>query len=198
MQDVVQVFTDLILEGYLGLFLACLIINMVPFVSPSNMVLAGVASLLLPWMHWVSVGLIVAMAATLSSFIYYLLIRGSRVVISAEQIERLDSERRRMERWGSLALFLAAASPVPDDPLIIYAGFIKHPIPAYLISFFSGKVLVTLAGALIGYTVGGIFTSLPIVIGSIALTALLTGYLFKWRTQSEESDQFHDILDEAI
>ncbi len=162
------------------------------------MVLAGLGSLLLPWMHWVSVGLIVALAATLSSFTYYLLIRGSRVALSDKQIERLDSERRRMEKWGSLALFIAAASPVPDDPLIIYAGFIEHPIPAYLISFFSGKVLVTLAGALIGYTVGGLFASLPIAIGSIALTALLTGYLFKWRTKSEEPDQLHDILDEAI
>jgi membrane protein YqaA with SNARE-associated domain len=198
LQDVFQIVTDLILQGYLGLFMACFIINMIPFLSPSNMVLAGVASLLLPWMHWVSVGLIVGIAATIAKLIHYLVVRGSRIALSHERLERLDSERTRMEKWGSLALFVAAASPVPDDPLIVYVGLTKYPIPIFLVSYFVGKIAVTLAGALIGYSVGSFFESLPVVIASIALTAIITGYLFKRKTEGEDSDQLMEILEENV
>ncbi len=198
MQDLLQFVTDLILQGYLGLFLACFLINMIPFLSPSNMVLAGVASLLLPWMNWVLVGITVAVAATLAKLIHYFVVRGSRIVLSEERLAALESERERVNKWGALALFIAAASPVPDDPLIVYVGLTRYSVSKFLFFYFTGKVLVTLAGALIGYTVGGYFESMPIVVASIALTALITGYLFKRKTEKDESDLLQDILEEEI
>ena len=48
MQDIFIVILQLIEQGYLGLFIACFAINMIPFLSPSNMVLAGVAGLYMP------------------------------------------------------------------------------------------------------------------------------------------------------
>ncbi|MHA1216068.1 MAG: YqaA family protein [Candidatus Thorarchaeota archaeon] len=198
MQDFLQMITDLILQGYLGLFLACFIINMIPFLSPSNMVLAGVASLLLPWMNWVAVGVIVATAATLAKLIHYFVVRGSRVALSEERLRALDSERARVEKWGALALFIAAASPVPDDPLIVYVGLTRYNVGKFLVFYFAGKVTVTLAGALIGYTIGGYFESMPIVLASVALTALITGFLFKRKTEGEESDLLQDILEDEI
>jgi len=198
MQDIFQLVTDLILQGYLGLFVACFIINMIPFLSPSNMVLAGVATLLLPTLGWFPIGVIVAVASTLAKFIHYYVVRGSRIVLSEKRLQSIDRERQRVEKWGALALFIAAASPVPDDPLIVYVGITEYNIPKFLASYFTGKVAVTLAGALIGYAVGGYFESLPIVIASIALTAIITGFLFKRRTEGEESDEVQDILEESI
>ncbi|UCE09266.1 MAG: VTT domain-containing protein, partial [Candidatus Thorarchaeota archaeon] len=186
MQDIFQIVTELITQGYLGLFIACFIINMIPFLSPSNMVLAGVAALLLPALNWILIGVIVAIAATIAKAIHYSVVRGSRVVMSEERLHAIDRERERVEKWGALALFIAAASPVPDDPLIVYVGFVKYSVPKFILSYYTGKVAVTLAGALIGFGVGSYFEGLPIVIASIALTALLTGILFKRRTEGED------------
>lgn len=199
MQDIVQIISEMILLGYLGLFIICFLINMIPFLSPSNMVLAGSAALLLSGsIHWVAIGVIVAVAATLAKLIHYYVVRGSRVVMSDERIESLENERARVEKWGGLALFIAAASPVPDDPLIVYVGLTKYNVLKFLISYFTGKVAVTLAGALIGYAIGGFFESVPIIVASIALTALITGFLFKRKTEGEESDMLQDILEESV
>jgi membrane protein YqaA with SNARE-associated domain len=179
--------TALISEGYLGLFIACFAINMIPFLSPSNMVLAGVTSLAFPSMGWVQIGLIVAAAATLAKCIHYLTVRTSRAVLSPERLMALDSEKQRVEKWGTLALFIAAASPIPDDPLIVYVGLTKYNPLRFTFSYFLGKVVVTLAGALIGSEVADYFESAPIVIASIILTALITGFLLRKRTETAKA-----------
>jgi uncharacterized membrane protein YdjX (TVP38/TMEM64 family) len=198
MQDIFTFITDMILSGYFGLFVICFIINMIPFLSPSNMVLAGAAMLLLPGFNPILVGVIVAIAATSAKLIHFFVVRGSRMVLSEERLKSLDSEKKRVEKWGALALFIAAASPVPDDPLIVYVGLTKYNVVKFTISYFVGKVAVTILGALIGYSVGGFFESMPIVLASIALTALITGFLFKRKTEGEESDQLQDILEHEI
>jgi len=198
MQDIFTFITDMILSGYFGLFIICFIINMIPFLSPSNMVLAGAAMLLLPGFNPILVGVIVAIAATSAKLIHFFVVRGSRLVLSEERLQSLDAEKTRVEKWGALAVFIAAASPVPDDPLIVYVGLTKYNTVKFTISYFIGKVAVTIAGALIGYSVGGFFESMPIVLASIALTALITGFLFKRKTEGEESDDLQDILEDEI
>lgn len=198
MQDIYLIITDMITQGYIGLLIICFIINMIPFLSPSNMVLAGAAMLLLPGFNPILVGIIIAISATLAKTIHYFVVRGSRVVLSEERLRSLDNEKQRVEKWGALALFIAAASPVPDDPLIVYVGLTKYNTLKFLISYFTGKVAVTITGALIGYSVGSFFESMPIVLASIALTALITGFLFKRKTEGKESDMLQDILEDEI
>ncbi len=195
MQDIAQFFTDLILQGYLGLFIACFAINMIPF-GPSNMVLAGAAIVLLPSMNWVLVGIIVALSATSAKLIHYYMVRGSRLIMSEERLKILDRERERVDKWGAIALFISAASPVPDDPLIVYTGFTKYNVVKLTLSYYLGKVCVTLAGAFIGYAVGSFFESIPMIIGSIALTLIITGFLFRPKEAKGESSILQDVLKE--
>ncbi|MFX1368160.1 MAG: VTT domain-containing protein [Promethearchaeota archaeon] len=194
MQDLYQVLVDLMLQGHLGLFIACLGINLIPFISPSNMVLAGVAALLLPTMSWIEIGVVVALSATLSKVILYYTVRGSRMVMSDSMLAKIEYERERVDKWGALALVLSAGSPVPDDPIVIYTGLTKYNVGKFLIAYYLGKVAVTLAGAFLGYTVGTLFESVPIIIGSIALTAILTGVIFKRRTEEgDDSSVSHSM-----
>jgi len=190
--------TDMISQGYLGLLIICFLINMIPFLSPSNMVLAGAAVLLLPSFNPFIVGFVVAISATTAKLIHFYVVRGSRLVLSQERLASLDSEKQRVEKWGPLALFIAAASPVPDDPLIVYVGLTKYSSVKFLFSYFAGKVIVTTLGALIGYGVGGYFESMPIMLASIALTALITGFLCKRRTEGVSSDMLQTFLEEEI
>ena len=185
MQDIAQFLADLIVQGYLGLFIACFVINMLPF-GPSNMVLAGIAQLLLPFMSWVEVGVIVAMAATLAKIVHYYIVRSSRLILSDENIAKLDREHRRVQKWGPFAMFFSAASPFPDDPIIVYVAFTKYNVIKAFVSYFSGKVIVTLAGALIGGAFSQLFDPIPLVLGSIALTLIITAYLFTREGGSSE------------
>lgn len=208
MQDILQFINSMMSQGYIGLFIVCFIINMIPFLSPSNMVLAGVAVLTftifgpLGIFEAVLIGVVVAISATLASLIHFYVVRGSRVVLSEERLRTLDSEKERVERWGALALFVAAASPVPDTPLIVYVGLAQYDPMKFAVSYFSGKVAVTVAGALIallvGVFAGGFFESMPIVIASVALTAIITGILFKRKTEGEDSDMLQEILEEEL
>jgi uncharacterized membrane protein YdjX (TVP38/TMEM64 family) len=198
MQDIFLIISDMISQGYFGLLIICFVINMIPFLSPSNMVLAGAAMLLLTGFNPFIVGIVVAISATAAKLIHFYIVRSSRMVLSEERLASLDSEKQRVEKWGALALFIAAASPVPDDPLIVYVGLTKYSTIKFLTSYFVGKVAVTILGALIGYSVGSYFESMPIVLASIALTALITGFLFKRKTEGEESDMLQDILEKEI
>jgi uncharacterized membrane protein YdjX (TVP38/TMEM64 family) len=198
MQDIITFISNMMLEGYLGLFIICFIINMIPFLSPSNMVLSGAAMLLLPAFNPILVGVIIAISATAAKLIHFFVVRGSRMILSEERLKSLDSEEQRVKKWGAFALFIAAASPVPDDPLIVYVGLAKYSTWKFIVSYFIGKVAVTILGALIGYGVGGFFESMPIVLASIALTALITGFMFKRKTEGEESDKLQDILEDEI
>ncbi|MHA1948623.1 MAG: VTT domain-containing protein [Candidatus Thorarchaeota archaeon] len=198
MQDIFLIITQMIEQGYAGLFLICFAINMIPFLSPSNMVLAGAAAILVPELGWIQIGFIVAISATLAKFIHYAVVRGSRVILSEDRLDMMENEKKRVEKWGALALFIAAASPVPDDPLIVYVGLTKYNAITFTITYFIGKVIVTLAGAFLGFETANYFESTPIVLASIALTAIITGILFKRRTEGKESDMLQDILEEEI
>ncbi|MBD3158109.1 MAG: hypothetical protein GF309_04910 [Candidatus Lokiarchaeota archaeon] len=195
MQNTTEFIIDLILRGHLGLFVAALLLNLSP-VAPSNMVVAGMASFLLPWIDWISIGFIVALAATASKSIHYWLVRSSRIVLSEERRRQLDAEKQRVEKWGAFALFFAAASPMPDDPVIVYVGFTEYSALKFIVSYFGGKVLVTLAGAYIGYTIGGLFSSLPMAIASVGLTIIITLYLLFREHRKEESSILDDVLEE--
>ncbi len=208
MQDILQFIIDMISQGYLGLFVICFAINMIPFLSPSNMVLAGAAVLTFSifgpvgMLESVLIGIIVALTATLAKLIHFYVVRGSRAVLSKDRLKSLDAERERVEKWGALALFIAAASPVPDDPLIVYVGLTRYNPVKFIVSYFIGKVAVTIAGAIIalfGLTLGGgFFESMPIVVASIVLTAIITGILFKRKTEGKESDMLQDILEDEL
>ncbi|TFG34914.1 hypothetical protein EU527_01000 [Candidatus Thorarchaeota archaeon] len=198
MQDIFLIISNMIQEGYIGLLIICFIINMIPFLSPSNMVLAGAAMLLLPSFNPILVGITVAISATSAKLIHFYVVKSSRTVLSDERLKSLDDEKQRVEKWGALALFIAAASPVPDDPLIVYVGLAKYSSLKFTSSYFIGKVAVTILGALIGYEVGSYFESMPIVLASIAITILITGFLFKRKTEGEESDILQDILENEL
>ncbi|MFW9846747.1 MAG: VTT domain-containing protein [Candidatus Thorarchaeota archaeon] len=192
MQDIVA---ELILQGYLGLFIVCLAINLIPFISPSNMVLAALAMLLMfpgsyPLMEAIQlaiqVGIVVALAATVSKLILYYAMRGSRVILSESMLEKIELERQRVKKWGAIALLLSAGSPVPDDPIVIYCGLAEYSLPKFFASYYIGKVAVTIPGALIASAVSSLFGSIPSVIGSIALTAVILGIIFKRKTEGEQ------------
>jgi membrane protein DedA with SNARE-associated domain len=49
-----------------------------------------------------------------------------------------------------LALFIVAASPLPDEPVIIPLGLIKYNPAKFFAVYFLGKLSITIIGAYLG------------------------------------------------
>jgi membrane protein DedA with SNARE-associated domain len=176
-------FEDLLVTyGYLGVLLVSLAVNLLPFSSPSNMILAGAVTFLFPSMNPLPVGLAVAVAASIAKAAHYYVASylGAK---AGNKAERLGSYGRRLGRWGALAAFVAAATPIPDDPVVIPLAIARYSPVKFFLAYFAGKVLVSVAGAYLGrqsaITFQGLFPSNEYIIATAVASVLIASALLK-------------------
>ncbi|MDQ1280093.1 MAG: hypothetical protein QG670_1355 [Thermoproteota archaeon] len=137
--------------GYLGIFVSSLVLNLIPFMGPSNLVLSGLIGSLLPSFNPLLIGLMIALGASVAKTVHF----GLSFFLSGIVKNRLkntfeDKRGGGSHKLGMIALFIAAATPVPDDPIIIPFGLMRFSPVRFFVAFFSGKVLITVAGAYFG------------------------------------------------
>ena len=166
----------------LGILLSSFGINMIPFASPSSFLIASNAALLVH-SDPLSTGILVALGATCAKLIHYTVSFFVGKHISEERRRRLDTAALKTRRWASLAVFIAAATPIPDDPVIIPLGLMKYN-PAKLASaYFAGKLSIAVLGAFFGgfgeKLLNGYVSQGVVAIISIALTVAITVILLK-------------------
>lgn len=103
--------------------------------------------------------------------------------LSERNQARLDVEARKVRRWAFLLLYLAAATPIPDEPVVIPLGLMKYSPTKFFLSYLLGKITITVAGAFLGYWVENNFSSWlspeAMIAISIALTVVITIIMFK-------------------
>lgn len=170
--------------GYLGAlvlsFISCLIIFIpIPYL------------LIVFWLSAPGFGLdptilalVSALGATFGKSVIYYLGFGGRKLVGEERRRKLEYARLVMDRYGALAIFFFAATPVPDDALYIPLGMMGYSILKFFLLVFLGKFIMTLVitwggyfaiswiGALLGGG-GGIITlaiTLIFIISSIYMT----------------------------
>ena len=78
---------------------------------------------------------------------------------------------------------MVAATPIPDEPVVIPLGLMKYSPPKFFLSYFLGKITITVAGAFLGSWVeanfSGLFSPLEMMAISIVLTVIITLIMFK-------------------
>jgi membrane protein DedA with SNARE-associated domain len=113
------------------------------------MILAGAITFLFPVMNPLFVGLAVAVAASIAKTAHYYVASylGSK---AGSKAEKLRSYGGYLGRWGALAAFVAAASPIPDDPIVIPLGMAQYSPVKFFIAYLTGKALVSVGGAYLG------------------------------------------------
>ncbi len=159
---------------------------MIPFAGPSNLLIPS-------WFPFVLVnadpatlvfvGFLVALAASFAKSIYYM---GTFFVskhLSEKRQARLDADAAKVKRWAFPLLFLAAATPIPDEPVVIPLGLMKYSPVKFFTAYFVGKLIITVAGAFLANRAAGFFSEwfspeLMIAI-SIVLTVVITIILLK-------------------
>jgi len=135
--------------GYLGVFAVSLAVNLLPFTSPSNLILAGAITFLFATMNPLYVGLAVAVAASLAKTAHYYVASflGSKI---RSRADTLGSYGSRLGKWGALATFVISATPIPDDPVVISLGITRYSPVKFFTAYLAGKILVSVAGAYLG------------------------------------------------
>ena len=167
-------------------FLVAFGLNLIPFFGPSNLLIASTAAIGMvnaDVTALLTIALLIALAAALAKGIHYMITFFVSGHLNEKNRARLDVEAKKVKRWAFLLLYLAAATPIPDEPVVIPLGLMKYSPAKFFLSYFLGKITITIAGAFLGGWVeanfSGLLSPLEMVIISIALTILITVIMLK-------------------
>jgi membrane protein YqaA with SNARE-associated domain len=170
------------LYDFLGVLLTSFGINLIPFAGPSNLLIAANAALIVKADPW-TIGFLVAVGSASAKLIHYVITFFAGNLLSEKRRKILDGESQRVKRWAFLALFVAAATPIPDDPVIVPLGLLKYNPVKFYLAVFLGKLAITIVGAYLGMSGADFFSSVmsqeAMVIISILLTIAVTVLLLK-------------------
>jgi uncharacterized membrane protein YdjX (TVP38/TMEM64 family) len=160
--------------------------NLIPFAGPSNLFIASTAALSIGATDFptlAAVGFLVASGAALAKSVHYLVTFFVSKHLSEKRRERLDAEGKKIKKWAFLLLFAAAATPIPDEPVVIPLGLMKYSPAKFFTAFFLGKLSITIAGAFLGAWTKVTFSEWlsqdAMIIISIVLTVVITIILLK-------------------
>jgi membrane protein YqaA with SNARE-associated domain len=181
--------------GYLGVFLISLLGATSIFVPiPYTVVIFILGSLQDAFGNWVFEPLWIAVAAgagaAIGEFSGYLLGVGGRKVISGKYKKRMDFLTKLFKKYGPIAIFVFALTPLPDDLLFIPLGVMRYSllrafVPAILGKFFSnliiaysGRLSLEIVKSLFGLEGEGTSLLVGTIIG-IALLVIVFIIMFK-------------------
>jgi membrane protein YqaA with SNARE-associated domain len=182
----VEWITYLVQFGYIGVFLISLISALtIIFPIPYTLVLYALGSSLDPVLLAIASGL----GSALGEVSGYILGYYGRAIVSEQMKRRMEYMLKIFDRFGVVAIFLFALTPLPDDLLFIPLGMMRYSLVKALIPTVIGKVLMSFIIAYSGQVSfefiqilfgesGGVIT---IVISSILLiSVLLLMYKIDW------------------
>ncbi|MCW3994648.1 MAG: VTT domain-containing protein [Candidatus Bathyarchaeota archaeon] len=161
-------------------------LNLIPFAGPSNLLIASSAAIALvnaDAATLVIVGGLIALAAALAKGIHYMITFFVSGHLSEKRRARLDADAAKVKRWAFLLLFAAAATPIPDEPVVIPLGLMKYSPVRFFVAYFLGKLAIAIAGAFLGNFAGDVFapylSPLAMFVLSVVLTVAITVVLLK-------------------
>ena len=165
--------------GYLGAFAISVFGNFTvifPVPYAAAIFLLGAFGL-----HPILLGISAGMGAGIGEFSAYMLGRGvSETSIREKYGTRLDSMRVLVEKYGFWTIFTFAATPLPDDMIMIPLGMIKYSFRRAFAACFLGKIVLCTvlgyAGQLgLGWLIGGtenVWSMMMATAGIIAISYL--------------------------
>ena len=174
------------LPELLIVFLTSFGFNLIPFAGPSNLFIASNSALIIGTTDSATlavIGLLVALGAAFAKSIHYLITFFVGKHLSETHRCRLDEDAVKVKRWAAPLLFIAAVTPIPDEPVVIPLGLLKYSPVKFFSFFFAGKLMICVAGAFLGAWAGKTFSEWlspgATIALSISLTIVITIVLLK-------------------
>ncbi len=166
----------------LTVLVTAFVLNLIPFAGPSNLLIAYNAAILTK-IDPLLIGGLVAFGAATAKLIHYLFSFFIGSHLGKERRKRLDATASKVRRWAFLALFVAAATPIPDEPVVIPLGLLKYNPVKFYVAFLAGKLSITIVGAYLGIASRGFLEQMMnptlLIIVSVVLTIVITIVLLK-------------------
>ncbi|MGQ9506592.1 MAG: VTT domain-containing protein [Candidatus Bathycorpusculaceae bacterium] len=130
-----------------------------------------------------TLGFLVALGSALAKSIHYVITFFVSGFLGEERRKRLDAAGLKIKHWAFLALFIVAASPLPDEPVVIPLGLLKYNPLKFFVSYFIGKLLIAIVGAYLGKAGQQLLTPWIsqeiLMVASIIFTIIVTVVLLK-------------------
>lgn len=157
----------------LGVLLTSFLLNLIPFAGPSNLLIASNAAILMGSDAF-TLGFLVALGSASAKLVHYVITYFIGGHLSENRRKRLENVSAKVGKWAFLALFIASATPVPDEPVIIPLGLMKYNPAKFCLAIFLGKISITILGAYLGQMSAGFLSSTLSQIAFITLSITLT------------------------
>lgn len=177
-------------SAFIFVFVFAFGLNLIPFAGPSNLLIASTAAVGFVNPNpatLVVIGILIALAAALAKGIHYMVTFFVSEHLSEKRRQRLDKDAEKVRRWAFPLLYAAAATPVPDEPIVIPLGLMKYSPVKFFTAYFLGKLTITVAGAFLGNFAGDFLSQwfspdasfIVSIIVSVVLTIVITIILLK-------------------
>jgi len=153
MLDWTQILISL---GYTGAFLLGLIgAASVIIPVPTTVALLAVAGLRI--FDPILLALAFGFGAAIGQLTSYAVGYAGRMVVSEKHERRLNAMLRIFERYGMVAVFIFALTPLPDSLLFIPMGLVHYSLWRIFVAAVAGKIAMSLIITHFGGAVGGMF-----------------------------------------
>lgn len=139
--DLSDIFTIDPEVGYLGLVLVSFFGSLIPFVPfPSFLLLAAMSIGNQFDPH--ALAIISAVMATAAKLVIFYASYEGRKIITEKTRKRIKPFERLVKRYGAVAAFVAAVTPIPDDLIYIPLGLARYNPLRFFISTLAGKIVL--------------------------------------------------------
>ena len=142
---ITSLFEDLLYSyGYLGLFGASFLGSLLLFVPMPYFFLVVIASTSSNFDPTI-IGIVSAIGATTAKvMIFQLSYTGSKLMSKSAE-NRLRPFMRLVSKYGGIAAFLAAITPIPDDLIYIPLGLARYGRMKFILFTLAGKIIFTMS-----------------------------------------------------
>jgi membrane protein YqaA with SNARE-associated domain len=136
-------------------------VNIIPFFGPSNVFIASLAAIntdITSFLSIVVIAVVVSLGATMARIIHYKATPLISSHFSEKKRATLEANAAKINKHAFLWLCLTAATPLPEEPVIISLASMKYNIVKFSAAFFLGKLALTTLSAFAGNTIGNTAT----------------------------------------
>lgn len=137
--------------GYLGAFIMSFLTSIILFAPLPYLLIVFALSAPSLGLNPIFLALASALGAAFGKVVVYYIGFGGRKLLSEEHRRSLEFAKLIMNKYGAIAVFIFALTPLPDDILYIPLGIIGYSILNFFTWCLIGKFLMTLSVTLAGY-----------------------------------------------
>ncbi len=135
-----ELFQALQIYGYIGAFMISVLGSLIPFLPvPYLIPVVLMAEQLDPFILGVAAGI----GGALGKLTSYGLGRAGRRLLGEEKRRRMTALGKLIRRYGMLAVFLFALTPLPDDVIYVPIGLANFSITRFMIANALGKIVLS-------------------------------------------------------